>query len=876
MASDDETANGSAVGNSSVVFEEQVADVASGEGNSSEVSGDKQNSNNKVDEVDEIEEDEIEGEDDEDEEEQDQPSEMSSIMGTPIGDHGSVGNGKHSEFSPKKRKLDNKIIESTDSKKQDKAESPEKGNNTDSGNATPSTTENKKVPRHLLEKRRLGRLKAAEAFAAKLKKTGIERVDNSHLQQTGLFGQMLLVNQKNCSSDYLKKDDQVFALRERKTLRNNTTVSTTANTPDVVDLKALNNGSSASLVDEVLNKNDDDIDFNDPTTTIVIHPGSRYLKIGFAKDETPLVVPSCVAIPKNSLYSENVRELSIDKIEDSERLVGMKAQLQQSFRERMRYYKRKIQPNSHERVRTFNEQAKPEIVEDKNDHGRIEWINNSDKIYFGEEAERCNKENFIIRYPFNKGGSLNLDSPYYSSLPELLSDVTRLFEYALTKRDESITQAQIQQCKVILVIPDLFEKSHIETLYRILLKEMQFQAVAIMQESLAACYGAGISTASCIVNIGATQTTIACVDEGTVLENSLIKLDYGGDDITRLFTLFLLENNFPFQDLDLDSTHGWTLAEQLKKNYATFEDANMTVQLYNFVKRIPGKVSEKYEFKVFDEVILAPLALFYPDIFQELKKLDSKNKFNLEDQLPVSRDLYTDSINDWRSVSQLQCLDGDLYAGNTNELDIITKVLNINSSTEEYEGLETTEVDGRENYVPLEKAIIQSITNACVSMDVSKMNQFYANIMVVGGTSNIPQLDFVLTDRINIWRPKALCNTTFPHFFKNISKQVKEIQSTSKASTTPEEEEKIKQSIKELIETELRKYLNSIESQGNGDHSYPVAVLPPPRDMNPEVLNWKGASVLAQIKLIEELFVTNTDWDMLGSRILQYKCLFTY
>lgn len=39
------------------------------------------------------------------------------------------------------------------------------------------------------------------------------------------------------------------------------------------------------------------------------------------------------------------------------------------------------------------------------------------------------------------------------------------------------------------------------------------------QESLAATYGAGISNA-CVVNIGATTTNIACVDEGMVLSET--------------------------------------------------------------------------------------------------------------------------------------------------------------------------------------------------------------------------------------------------------------------------------------------------------------------------------------------------------------------
>ena len=80
----------------------------------------------------------------------------------------------------------------------------------------------KKVPLHLLEKRRLGRIKAAKEFAKKLKEIGIEKVESVPVPMTGMFQPLLLINQKNYSSDYLRKDEQIFALRERKTLRSNT------------------------------------------------------------------------------------------------------------------------------------------------------------------------------------------------------------------------------------------------------------------------------------------------------------------------------------------------------------------------------------------------------------------------------------------------------------------------------------------------------------------------------------------------------------------------------------------------------------------------------------------------------------------------------
>ncbi|CCE65100.1 hypothetical protein TPHA_0J02790 [Tetrapisispora phaffii CBS 4417] len=842
----------------------------------------------EVDDDDDDDDDEDDDDDDDDDNEDDDhasmiaQSELSSVVGTPTGDF-----GKSDAFhDDKKRKLD----ESSPDKNAEKPNS-EMTNRSDISNGSnkPVST---KMSTSVLERRRLGRQRAAAAYAIKLQKTGIEKKENDNIQSTGLFRPIPLVNQKNCSSDYLKTNSQIFALRERKVLRNNTNIininsgnnsnstsGTTANTPEVSDLKNVNSESNVSLIDEtILKNNPDNIVFDDPTTTIVIHPGSRYLKIGFAKDDSPLVIPNCVAFPKNSLYSENVEETIVSK-EESDNFKTKKNQIQQSFRDRMRYYKRKIQNNSHERVRSFNIQSKPEKVEDKTEYNRVEWITNPDKIYYGEEASRCSKDAFIIRYPFVKGGSFNITSPYYNSLPEIIGDISNLFEYALSQDRFNLKPSEYSKYKIILVIPDIFEKSHLETMFRVLLKEMKFQAVAIMQESLAASYGAGIGGATCIVNIGATQTRVACIDEGTVSEHSLITLDYGGDDITKLFLHLLLQNEFPYQDLDINSSHGWRQIENLKKQFVTFEDANITVQLYNFIKNKPGAQAEKLEFKVFDEVINAPLGLFYPEIFRIMAEENEKRRVNkkLQDQLPPSTDLYTEERDDWRSLSQVQCLDNDTYSGNDNDLDVITKLLNANLNLDDMDLINNDQNENEKNYTSLDKAIIQSITNAVVTMDTSKMTQFYNNIMVVGGSSSIPSLDFILTDRINIWRPRILSSREFPSFFRNLVKQVKDFNTANKSNNRPEEgEEEQKKGIAELIKTELKKYKDNLESQNANEHLLPVSVLPPPADMDPSVLNWKGASVLGQLKLIEELYVTNADWDMLGSRILQYKCLFPY
>jgi actin-related protein 8 len=48
---------------------------------------------------------------------------------------------------------------------------------------------------------------------------------------------------------------------------------------------------------------------------------------------------------------------------------------------------------------------------------------------------------------------------------------------------------------------------------------LNLRSLISLKESLAATYGAGMSNA-CVVNLGATTTNIACVDEGLIIPDT--------------------------------------------------------------------------------------------------------------------------------------------------------------------------------------------------------------------------------------------------------------------------------------------------------------------------------------------------------------------
>jgi actin-related protein 8 len=158
---------------------------------------------------------------------------------------------------------------------------------------------------------------------------------------------------------------------------------------------------------------------------------------------------------------------------------------------------------------------------------------------------------------------------------------------------------------------------------------MKFRGIFVQQESICATFGAGVSSAV-VVDIGAQKTNIACIEEGVCQVDSRICIAMGGDDITRTFTSFLHTNKFPYAQMDLDKSYDWRLADELKQRWCTMNEADISVQVYDFFARTPFTTTIKYQCKVYDEVFLAPLCLMYPAILNAREKSRDKKTWTTQ------------------------------------------------------------------------------------------------------------------------------------------------------------------------------------------------------------------------------------------------------
>jgi actin-related protein 8 len=120
------------------------------------------------------------------------------------------------------------------------------------------------------------------------------------------------------------------------------------------------------------------------------------------------------------------------------------------------------------------------------------------------------------------------------------------------------------------------------------------------------------------------------------------------------------------------------------------------------------------------------------------------------------------------------------------------------------------------NYYPIDVAIAQSIQSASGNSD-DRLKRYFTNIIVVGGgVAKISNFDRVLEDRL----------------------------------------------------------LSTMIARSSGIED--VDVLPAPRELDPEILVWKGASVLCKLEIAKDMWIGEPEWMESGLRLIRDRSLLLF
>ncbi|PWW73583.1 actin-like ATPase domain-containing protein [Tuber magnatum] len=715
---------------------------------------------------------------------------------------------------------------------------------------------------------------------ALLREEGLERTDNN--LRTHSWPVIPMINQKNYYTEYLKREDQIMVFRQQQEdalkaqaalLEKEKQASMVAD-PMAMDIdRGAEEGEETAEQEEALG-----------SKVVVIHTGSQNMRIGLASDALPKTFPNCIArkadkaeyeeeerCPKRMKVAEEDEDSDDEGPRFGEEFETQFNTMSNELKVRMRHNKRRILPNSRDLVLSYNHRTPPETIKEHNDPYRVEWTdtgkNRAPDHFVGNEALRI-PDNSTPRYrlfwPIQYGTFNERD---YQSKRRVLEDISVILEEGI-ERELNIEKKDLRLYSAVLVVPDLYDKNYVTEMLNLLLKEFWFAQVCIIQESLAATFGAGFSQA-CIVDIGAQKTSICCVEEGMCVAESRLNLKYGGQDVTIALMKMMLSYSFPYRDINLWRRYDFLLAEELKAKYATLNDSDISVQAHDFHLRAPEQDTKKYHFKTYDEVMLAPLTHFKPTILSHEEKLTGRRSL-----WERSYDLYDGQPNDPLSTAQ-QSLYQSLIprppsAGNDSTANMGTMtparptLASFGGFGAHLAAADTTprssiagspapegtpappgtttplipgpggiphpgsvgapqptgptpveQAEDRDRVVPimpLDAAIVESITHAAKGEE-KKIKDFLASIMVVGGGSLVSGFNHQLEERIRALKPSK---------------------------------------------------------------EYQIIIGVPPRELDPMVIVWKGASVFGKLKMSNDSWIRQNEYDMLGSRLLTYKCLWTF
>ena len=553
---------------------------------------------------------------------------------------------------------------------------------------------------------------------------------------------------------------------------------------------------------------------------------------------------------------------------------------------RMRMNKRRVLPNSKEMVVNFNRRTPHETINELNDPLRIDWTEIDKKIpaecIFGKAALRIPDKSvprYKLSWPIQNGWINEKD---YNSKQAIWQDISLIIQDAVqTQLGMPLTlRRHWEQYSCVFVIPDLYDRTFVIGLLEMAMTDLCFSRTCFIQESLAASFGAGYTT-TCIVDMGAQKTSICCVEDGMCIEDSRVNLKYGGADVTDTFIKMLLCERFPYPEINLRRRYDWVLAEELKQRFCTMDEANISVQLSDFHLRASGQDTRKYSFKCYDEPMLAPMGFFRPGIYDFSGKLEGRRKL-----ISPSFEIYEGARNDPLSSAQAEIMTA--YAaeqgilnppatngahGTTNGVNSHTKEDSNGTTTSSNEdkikplplsriqdleatphssvagsperNLESTPppsgsqagspapddlpvkkkksgdddeplpIEYRDDFIPswpLHRAIQASVI-AAAKGSPSKTRDFFGGIMLIGGSSVIPNLDRFLEEQLQVDQPS---------------------------------------------------------------YAKDIMIGRPPRELDAQVVSWKGASVFGKLSRTNDSWVERRLWEVQGERALAPKCMWAW
>eukprot|EP00092_Neocalanus_flemingeri_P004040 GFUD01004349.1.p1 GENE.GFUD01004349.1~~GFUD01004349.1.p1 ORF type:complete len:538 (+),score=120.50 GFUD01004349.1:322-1935(+) len=447
---------------------------------------------------------------------------------------------------------------------------------------------------------------------------------------------------------------------------------------------------------------------------VIIHPGSLYLRIGKGSDASPVKIIHAIARRRKSEGVAHQDTLLIPQAKlgtvSWNTLDDARLQVFQALSKVIRRDGTKREPPSSARVLELNSTIQPEKIEsDKN----LDEAKDFDEVIVGDEVLTIPSAlPYNVHFPF-KRGDLNLHSGVGGSLSSILMDLQEIWSRSI-ETHLGIQSVDLRHYKAVLVIPTLYRRNTIKHYLSLLLLNMGFGGCFVVQDHVAATFGAGLA-AACVVDIGDQKTSISCVEDGISQPSSRIQLGYGGSDISQLLFFLSKQTGFTYKSCNTANVNDGLILHQIKEEKCNLnlDEASLVRHIFNVEKF--GKSPLRYSLYLGDEAIVAPLGYFQTDLLE----VTGKKSVNVMGKDPGDSEDPHDHLY-LRETSRKYTKTGDIQNDDPDFED---------------NDLETVGPDIGSDIVPIDQAIFRSI-DMCINDDMKR--KMFGSILIVGGGFRFP------------------------------------------------------------------------------------------------------------------------------------------
>ncbi|XP_053687673.1 actin-related protein 8 [Sabethes cyaneus] len=546
---------------------------------------------------------------------------------------------------------------------------------------------------------------------------------------------------------------------------------------------------------------------------IVIHPGSLYLRMGRASDVNPCRIMHAIARrrkPNGRAYKDSLLPPPVAQSKDSlPEFEECRLQVSHTLQSCVQSDGRRRYATPPQQISAFNRRSLAETLDSDTP---VEWKDEQvGNTVIGEETLWLNPAGeFNLHFPIRRG-ELNLHKNIGGSMTGVMSDLQDIWQYVLRHRLK-IDLKHLKSYKAVLVIPDIYNRAHLKELTTLLLSKIGFGCCFLVQDHVAATFGAGLGYA-CVIDVGDQKTSVSCVEDGISHPNTRVRLDYGGADVTQSFFWMLQKCAFPYKECNQSNPQDAFLLKQLKEEYGHVNLDVCGSLERSFTVQQPQQAKCKYTLQVGDEAIVAPLGLFHTELFS----VTGANKSVPITQKPCAAQPHPEDCFDAeylretgrRGKENLEQTANESGIGNAENQDDDMVV-----EEQEKDGGKASDKDfimPGGQVIGIDQAVLQSIER-CPNDELKR--KMYGCILVVGGGMKFTGISNWLQNRVALKIP--------------------------------------------LI---YRSEHNIVTSS---------------KDIDQEITSWKGAAIMSCLESATELWITEPEWTRYGLRILREKAVFMW